>query len=48
MTLADVGEAAGISAPYLSNVENDNVKPSAAWVHMVMDVIGQRLDDKAA
>lgn len=48
MTLADVGKAAGISAPYLSNVENGNMKPSADWVRMVMAVIGKRLDEKAA
>lgn len=47
MTLSDVGEAAGISAPYLSNVENGNVKPSADWVRMVMSVIGVRLAESS-
>ncbi len=47
MTLDDVAQAAGISAPYLSNVENGNATPSAKWVHMVLEVIGERLEDVA-
>lgn len=43
MTLADVSTSAGISAPYLSNVENGNVEPSAPWVQMVLAAIGDRI-----
>ncbi len=47
MTLGDVSELAGISGPYLSNVENGNVTPSPEWVHMVLGAIGQRLTAQA-
>lgn len=47
MTLSDVALQAGISAPYLSNVENGNASPSAKWVHMVIEVIGNKLEDAA-
>lgn len=47
MTLADVAVKAGVSAPYLSNVENGNVTPSTKWVHMVMEVIGSELEEAA-
>lgn len=40
LTLGDVSAAAGISGPYLSNVENGNVSPSADWVRTVMAAIG--------
>lgn len=47
MTLDDVSKAAGVSAPYLSNVENGNVTPSAGWVHMVIEVIGNQIAEAA-
>jgi predicted transcriptional regulator len=47
MTLADVSRTAGVSVPYLSNVENGNAHPSAKWVHMVIEVIGNQLEDVA-
>jgi predicted transcriptional regulator len=47
MTLDDVSKAAGVSAPYLSNVENGNVTPSATWVHMVIEVIGNQIAEAA-
>jgi transcriptional regulator with XRE-family HTH domain len=43
MTLDDVSRAAGVSAPYLSNVENGNVTPSPGWVHTVLEVIGKEI-----
>lgn len=43
LTLDDVGRAAGISAPYLSNVENGNVKPTADWLRNVIAAIGSSL-----
>lgn len=47
LTLDDVSRSAGISAPYLSNVENGNVSPSADWVRVVAVAIGQRLEEAA-
>jgi DNA-binding XRE family transcriptional regulator len=47
MTLRDVSGAANISYTYLSNVENGNVEPSAKWVHMVIETIGQHIEDAA-
>ncbi len=48
LTLDDVSRVAGISAPYLSNVENGNAEPSAKWVHMLIDAIGSDVSRKAA
>lgn len=48
LTLSDVSEAAGISGPYLSNVENGNVRPSADWVRNVMASIGDLIASKEA
>jgi predicted transcriptional regulator len=45
LTLDDVSQAAGISAPYLSNVENGNVRPSADWIRNVIASIGGVLLD---
>lgn len=47
MTLRDVSRAANISYTYLSNVENGNVEPSAKWVHMVIEIMGQQIEDAA-
>ena len=43
LTLDDVAKAAGSSAPYISNVENGNVKPSADWTRNVIAAIGALL-----
>lgn len=48
LTLNDVSQAAGISGPYLSNVENGNVRPSADWVRTVMASIGCLIDQRDA
>lgn len=40
LTLSDVSGSAGVSAPYLSNVENGNARPSADWVRNVVESIG--------
>lgn len=47
LTLDDVSRVAGISGPYLSNVENGHVKPSADWVRTVMAAIGAEIRDAA-
>lgn len=43
LTIAKTAEVAGISGPYLSNVENGNVLPSADWVRMVLTAIGSEM-----
>lgn len=40
LTLSEVAGVAGASAPYLSNVENGNVRPSADWIRNVVSSIG--------
>ncbi|QLQ11127.1 MAG: helix-turn-helix transcriptional regulator [Nocardioidaceae bacterium] len=47
MTLDDVSRAAGISGPYLSNVESGKVRPTADWVRTVMAAIGSQIRDAA-
>lgn len=48
MTLDAVARRAGISIPYLSNVENEKFTPSAEWAANVLDVIGEYAAEKAA
>lgn len=48
LTLDDVAKAAGSSAPYISNVENGNVKPSADWTRNVLAAIGDLLSAQDA
>lgn len=46
MTLAELSQVAGVSGPYVSNVENGNVDPSPQWVHMVIEHLGSRIAER--
>lgn len=46
LTLADVNRIAGVSAPYLSNVENGKVAPSSEWIRMLLLAIGTAILDE--
>lgn len=49
LTLSDVHRIAGVSVPYLSNVENGKVSPSSEWIRMILVAIGgQILSDEDA
>ena len=43
MTLEDLADTAGVSASYLSRVENDLVAPSSGWIELVAVAIGERM-----
>ena len=44
LTLADLTREAGISGPYLSNVENGRLSPSPEWIKALLISIGEQID----
>lgn len=47
MTAREVADLAGVSYHQLTRVESGAVKPSAAWVFLVVEAIGKRIEAAA-